>query len=118
MADYVVFVNGRRADASYLLQDGDEVLVFPNSLRGEAPMPPLRRFVKHLAKTYGMCPVTGTSARGRGDHVKWRHPDGWSIDVNPNHRDRKEVDKASIADLARKLKVPFGCVYETVMAPI
>jgi len=115
---YLLFVNGRRVSPDYVLCEGDEVAVLPRSMQGEAPMPSRRLFVKHLAKTFGMQRVKGPSPRGKGDHEKWRHPDGWSIDVNPGRRDHKEVDKASVADLARKLGLPFGKVYHKVMQPI
>jgi len=97
---------------------GDDLRVTPEAKSGEAPMPTLRQFKKCLKRIYGMQPAAKGSPTGRGDHEKWVHPDGWSIDVNPRRSDRKEVDQASVADLARKLGVPFGDVYQKVMTKI
>lgn len=116
--DCILLVNGREVGVDHVLKDGDVLTILPRRGRGEAPMPPIRQFKKHLVRTYGMHPVARPSARGRGDHEKWQHPGGWTIDVNRRKRSRKEVDQASVADLARKLEMPFGKVYEQVMEKI
>ena len=111
-----ILVNGQRVDDDYLLQDGDIVSVVPTSGRQAAPMPRIRLFRKHLQKTFGMSPAAHHQPSGRGDHEKWYHPNGWSIDVNPRRGDRKEVDQACVADLARKLGEPFGKILQKTMS--
>ncbi len=115
----VLTVNGKLLPPDqaevYVLQDGDSVVALAAGERNEKQMPKLRQFEKHLTKTFGCIPV---SRGGKGDHRKFKHPDGWSIDVNPSKRDRKELDIATFDALVRATGLRSDEVYKRVMSPI
>ncbi len=80
----------------YVLQDGDRITITPRAMRVEGPTPLLRQFVRFI-ESKGF----QSDGNGKGDHERYKSPDGKLLVLNVDKRDPKHVDIASVKSLAK-----------------
>jgi len=98
-----VFINTVKIlDFNTSLKNGDIVtIVFP--VRWAAPPPVMIKFKKYLLyigfRFYQY---------GKGDHEIWIDTKGTKLTVNPNKKDRRYIDRASVCALKKLLNLSEG----------
>jgi len=93
-----IFINGKKIhDLNTILRDEDIVIVVA-PMRAAAPpllMKKFKRFLRSVNFKY--------YKPGKGDHEIWINNKGQKIQVNPNRRDNRYIDWASVESLKKML---------------
>jgi hypothetical protein len=101
--DESIFVNNNRIlNFDVSLKNGDIVtIVFP--LKAAAPPPIMKKFNRYIEyigfRFY---------QKGKGDHEIWINEQGIKLTINPNKRDKRYVDWASVDALKKILNCSGG----------
>lgn len=96
--DYFIRINRQPAELTRLLEPEDCISLTPRRIRGAIQSPKLPKFVRFLLQS-GYIQEKGTGT----DHANWRSPSGMPLKVNPDKRQKSEVDLATLKACARQL---------------
>ncbi len=104
-----VFINtDKMFDFNASLKNGD-IIVIASPIRAAAPPPLMKEFKKYLVhigfRFY---------QKGKGDHEIWINEREIKLTVNPNKKDKRYVDRASVSALKRILNCSEGSLIKRI----